>query len=71
MTMLRTLKHKGLTLIMRVLTKVDDSKVNSAAVDVIDLNCRSTNKTLEPNTSTSTERGKLMALDRGSITYYN
>lgn len=60
-------KHRGLlTLSVWVL-----SNVNSAAVDVIDLSFRSTNKTLELNTSTSTERGELMALDRGSITHYN
>jgi hypothetical protein len=56
---------------MRFLTEVGDPKVNSEAVDALDLNCRSTNKTLESNTSTSTERGTLTAFSRGSITYCN
>lgn len=58
-----------LTFTVGVLVDVGDSKVNSEAVDATDFSCRSTNKTLESNTSTTTARGTLMALDRGSITH--
>jgi hypothetical protein len=58
-----------LTFNVGVLVDVGDSKVYSEAVDATDFSCRSTNKTLESNTSTTTARGTLMALDWGSITH--